>query len=160
MEKEYLQKILIHNIKYILKFKGIKNPKEAALFLNTNYSTLRSWLAYERTPALSTLDNVCNILEVPTYILFVPDLNERELIHVLGTERKNYSITILQKNFAKLYKHKSWNEVVSQYSGLLSDETLKSYQRINNNIVPPISTLETMCSYLGIPAHELLRGDL
>lgn len=157
----FLQKLLIKNLKFIFNYIKITNQKDAAKYIGINYSTFRSWMSYERLPSLVTLDRICDIFKIPTYVLFLPDLSDFNLTKINVTTNNN-SIKNLNKNLKILYKKKgkdNWNDIESIYSGLLSRETLKSYHRGKNYITPPISTLDKMCSYLGIPAYKLLRGE-
>jgi transcriptional regulator with XRE-family HTH domain len=159
-QRRFLQKIIINNLKEFLIKIGIPTSKEASEFLNINYSTYRSWMALEREPSLRTLDNICDKLQIPTYVLF---MNEKCIdykgYHV--ADIKNDSRMILVENLKRVYADKgkqSWHEKESLFYGLLSQETLKSYQRNKEYICPTIQTIEGMCSYLGIPAYKLLSG--
>lgn len=157
---EVFERYILINLDKIFKYYSLNNLKEIAVKIDVNYSTIRSWNSYQRMPTLKTLDIICNKLFVPTYILFIPELSREEISNYITENIKNNSPRNLRSNLKKAYKDKginSWSEVEAFFSGLLSEETLKSYHRLNNPLVPPIKTLGKMSSYLGIEPYKLLQ---
>ena len=157
-----LQKTIINNLFIILSYFGLKNDREKmAEYINVSYSTFRGWISYNRTPSLKTLDEISNVLSIPTYILMMQDLHSRDINGYIDNEINNNSPLYLSENLISAYRDKglnSWGAVENIYGSLLSRESLKSYHRKNENRTPTINTLDKMSSYLGIPAYKLIMG--
>ncbi|NMA07087.1 MAG: helix-turn-helix transcriptional regulator [Ruminococcaceae bacterium] len=161
MQKNYLQKLVITNLKKIIDFYKLNSIAGFAEVIGIKSSTVKSWLSFDRCPKIKTLDNISDKLNIPTYFLFLENFLPTDEMIKPGIA--NDSSRALKNNLKKIYKNldkNSWNEISSIYSGLLSIDTLKSYQRRDErSIMPPIKTLEKLSSYLGIPASEILKGD-
>lgn len=161
MQVKFLHRKVINNLRLVLNFYKFDNYKEAADFLDINYSTFRSWFSYKRKPSLHKLDLICDKLKIPTYLLFMMKIDENLIEKNIGTiinnSRDKFKVN-LEKAYYKNNKY-SWRERELMFSGLLSFETLKSYQRNNNYIMPTIDTLEEICTYLGEQPYKILGGD-
>lgn len=158
MSEEYLQKLIISNLKKILNHHGFNSVEEFAEEVEINTTTVESWFSFRRCPKIKSLDRISDRLNIPTYILFQEDLQLSDFVNTQGI--KNDSSKALDNNLKKAYRNlnkNSWDEISSIYRGLLSINTLKSYHRENGSIMPPIATLEKLSSYLGIPASELIK---
>jgi hypothetical protein len=158
MNTSYLQRVVIANLKNIMIFFGLNSIKELAVLAEVERETVESWFSYDRCPKLKTLDKISNRLNFPTYILLQEDflLDQSKVKQSIFNDSRETLVKNLEKEYIKRNKT-SWNDISSIYSGYLSIDTLKSYHRKNNNITPPLKTLEVMSSYLGIPASELIK---
>ena len=155
-----LEKILIKNLMYELKKKDINNLQEAASFLNVNYNTFRGWISLNRTISLRKLDDLCDIKEIPTYYLFVNEAISHgydDVKRYLPNNSRKVFIDNLDYIFEKRGKH-TWDQRESLFYGMVSKDTLMAYRRTSKNSrYPKISTIESISSYLGIPASELFK---
>lgn len=159
---EYIERRILINLNKVFKYYNLNDLEEISKKIEINYSTIRSWNSYHRIPTLKTLDTICDKLFIPTYILFLLDLNQGVISNNINKTINNNTPKKLKYNLRKVYKDKnlnSWSEVEAFFSGLLSVETLKSYHRVNNPIVPPIKTLGKMSSYLGVEPYKLLQNQ-
>src|SRR5690625_5094167 len=110
-----------------------------AEYIHVSYSTFRGWITYNRTPSLKTLDEISNVLSIPTYILMIHDLHSRDIDGYIDNEINNNSPLYLSENLISAYRDKglnSWGAVENIYGSLLSRESLKSYHRKNENRTP------------------------
>ncbi|MCL2386936.1 MAG: helix-turn-helix domain-containing protein [Defluviitaleaceae bacterium] len=127
--------------------------KKAAEKLGFPESSLRSWLNYQRTPSIRSLDKIANRIGCLTYQLI------RNQPLEFGKHRDNNSNIPLRINLSKFFADNGCRFMAQKLSLLqhqVTEDMLKSYLRIKDYRIPSLQKLEAMAQALGVETHKLL----
>lgn len=151
--------ILCENLDRISQRNGLNGYKELADYIGIKESTLRCWKSMLRCPSLKQIDNICDNMNLQSYVLIKPNSD----LLVEAEFQKNNSrlkmLDYLQRYFLK-YGRFTWNDKAALFYGFVSEDALKSYFRTINYKTPPLNKLDEMAEALGVPAYELIKGEI
>ena len=107
---------------------------------------------------MKKLDQFCNILKIPTYVLLQKDAD----FDVNYDYTKNNSREVLIKNLEDIFVTKgcfSWRSKTALFFSFVSEDMLKSYFRKTNYKIPPLKRLDDMAGALGVLTYQLIKED-
>lgn len=150
--------ILCENLERISKRNEFNSYRELADYIGVKESTLKCWKSMKRSPSLKKIDDICDNMKLPSYLLIQP---ESDLSIEIEFQKNNSRLNIL--NYLKNYFLKcgrfTWNDKAALFYGFVSEDMLKSYFRTTNFKTPPLKKLDEMAEALGIPTYELIKGE-
>lgn len=156
----HTRNILVSNLlRYMDEF-NYKEYASFAAFLGINESTLKCWVSEKRNPNLDTVDNIANVMGLPTYYLLIPEVEFKCKLSEKHIYLPNDSRPILSNNLRRIYFEKNritWNQRASLFYGYFSIDTLMSYTRENSYRTPPLKKISLMAECLGIEPYKLLK---
>lgn len=158
-------RIIRDNIKVQQNIKRLYSYKLLSDYTKIPESTIKSWFSPQRIlqdnpiyPRLTTLDKMCDALEIHTSDLFI---KSSDFSHPYTT--KNNSLEAFQHNFLLICIDKGLTSANSRMNYLFFDEDSStkselyySYLRKNASRTIPIPRLELIANRLEIETYKLL----
>lgn len=149
--------IFIANLQSIYKSKKYPSVKAMSESLLIPTGTLKCWMTGNRTPKLTNLDNLANILGCYSFNLIMPQGNFSDI----GIHNNDIHRTFTRQLQILFLKHQAGSYLNKLFllNNIISYDTLVSYFRQDNYRLPTLFTLDKIANQFNVYSYELIRED-